>query len=122
MVERSYDVDDPGSDTALPVGREREQELLQRRLAATVAGRGGLVLVGGEAGIGKTTLVDALCRLAAERGALVLAGQCYDLTATPPYGPWLEMTDRYPTGDGLPELPHVLRRGTSLGELSNQLE
>lgn len=122
MDERSYDADDHGSDTALPVGRERELELLQRRLTATLAGRGGLVLIGGEAGIGKTTLVDLLCRKALERRALVLAGHCYDLTATPPYGPWLEMTDRYPAGEGLPELPDALRRGTSLGGFSNQME
>ncbi|MDQ3549055.1 MAG: ATP-binding protein, partial [Chloroflexota bacterium] len=122
MDELSYEADDVDRDRALIVGRQHELELLRRWLAATLAGRGGVVLIGGEAGIGKTTLVGLLCRQALERGALVLTGHCYDLTATPPYGPWLEMTDRYPAGLGSPELPQVLRRGTEVGNLSNQLE
>ncbi len=121
MDELTYDAA-ADSDRALIVGRQRELELLRRRLAAMLAGRGGVVLVGGEAGIGKTTLVELLCRQALERGALVLTGHCYDLTATPPYGPWLEITDHYQAGPGLPALPDVLRRGTDISDLSNQLE
>ncbi|HUG14111.1 MAG TPA: BREX system ATP-binding domain-containing protein, partial [Thermomicrobiales bacterium] len=122
MNERSHEADSVDPDSALVVGRQRELEMLQRRLSAMLAGRGGVVLIGGEAGIGKTTLVDLLRRQAQKRGALVLTGHCYDLTATPPYGPWLELTDRYAAGPGLPELPPVLRRSTGVGELSNQLE
>ena len=72
------------------VGRAREQALLSKNLGAALAGRGGLVLVGGEAGIGKTALAEALGREAVERGALALVGRCYDLAETPPYGPWAE--------------------------------
>ena len=42
------------------VGREREQEQLSALLGAAVAGSGRLVLISGEAGIGKTTLVRDL--------------------------------------------------------------
>src|SRR5438552_1184590 len=72
------------------VGRDREQAILHDALDAALTGRGGLVLVGGEAGIGKTTLAEALCQEASERGALVLVGRCYDLSETPPYGPWAD--------------------------------
>src|SRR5438128_1622564 len=73
----------PGS-TPLLVGREREQTLLRDRLSDAFAGRGGLVLISGEAGIGKTTLAETVCREAAARSVLVLVGRCYDLAETPP--------------------------------------
>ena len=81
----------PAADDApVLVGREREQALLARHLASALAGRGSLVLVGGEAGIGKTALAEALATDAASQGALVLVGRCYDLSETAPYGPWVE--------------------------------
>jgi predicted ATPase len=64
-----------------------------------------LVLIGGEAGLGKTTLAEALLGEAAEQGATVLVGGCYDLAETPPYGPWAEALGRAPAGDDLPALP-----------------
>src|SRR6478672_8690074 len=90
--------------TAPLVGREREQAALRAALDAALAGRGSLVLIGGAAGIGKTALAEWLCREAAERGALLVVGRCYDLTETPPYGPWRELFDRAPHDAGLPAL------------------
>src|SRR5690242_20940743 len=78
------------------VGREREQALLRDALASALAGRGSLVLIGGEAGIGKTALAEALMTEASEQGALALVGRCYDLSETPPYGPWVEALARIP--------------------------
>ncbi len=104
------------------VGRARERELLQTYLEAAVAGHGRVVLLSGEAGIGKTTLVGLLSRQALECDALVLLGHCYDLASTPPYGPWLELTDQYPAGPRLPALLQALKRGTGVGELAGQLE
>jgi len=76
------------------VGREQELTVLRARLAEAIAGRGSLGLIGGEAGVGKSALADALCREAALAGANVFVGQCYDRSETPPYGPWLEGLDR----------------------------
>jgi len=50
------------------VGRDREQDALRRHMATVLAGHGSLVLIGGEAGIGKTSLAEALCRDAARDG------------------------------------------------------
>ena len=65
----------PAAARQVLVGRAREQALLQEHLAAALAGRGGLVLIGGAAGIGKTAVPEALGRAAAARGALVLVGR-----------------------------------------------
>jgi DNA-binding CsgD family transcriptional regulator len=87
------------------VGREREQCLLSELLGAVADDRRQLVMVGGEAGIGKTALVDWLANEAIRRGAHVFTGGCYDLTATPPYGPWLDALERYQPGDDAPPRP-----------------
>jgi DNA-binding CsgD family transcriptional regulator/tetratricopeptide (TPR) repeat protein len=80
---------------ALLVGRQREQQTLREYFAAAQAGHGSVVLIGGEAGIGKTALAEDLGHAAANQGALVLTGRCYDRTETPPYGPWIELLDGY---------------------------
>jgi len=57
------------------VGRDRELAVLHDRLTATRAGRGSLVLIGGEAGIGKTALADRLARDAADARLTVLTAR-----------------------------------------------
>ncbi len=106
--------------TPLPlVGRVREQAYLRDQFAAAIAGRGGVVLIGGEAGVGKTALAEDLCRDAALRGGLVLVGRCYDRAATPPFGPWLDLFARYPPGDDLPPPPAAFASG-EIGGIANQ--
>jgi DNA-binding CsgD family transcriptional regulator len=95
----------------LLVGRTLEQLFLREELAAVCAGRGRLVLLSGEAGIGKTTLARDLVNEAAARGARVLTGACYDLTNTPPYGPWLDLFDACALDQGLPPPPAAFAEG-----------
>ena len=73
------------------VGRDSELRELQELLRRSRTGQGGLVICSGEAGVGKTTLVGAAAALAREQGGRVLTGHCYDLSAAPPYGPWIEI-------------------------------
>jgi predicted ATPase len=89
------------------VGREREQGALRDALAGAVVGRGSLVLIGGDAGIGKTALAEALLADAHEQGVLVLVGRCYDLTETPPYGAWTDALSRLSRSAGLPAVPEL---------------
>ena len=69
------------------VGREHEQAALRAALDRALAGRGSLILICGEAGIGKTALAEWLLAEAATQGALALVGRCYDLSETPPTVP-----------------------------------
>ncbi|WP_442934539.1 ATP-binding protein, partial [Micromonospora sp. CPCC 205546] len=55
------------------------------------ASHGGLVLVTGEPGIGKTTLVTAAADEARRRGALVLGAACWDSDSAPGYWPWVQV-------------------------------
>jgi tetratricopeptide (TPR) repeat protein len=106
----------------LLVGREREQMLLRGQLTSMLAGHGSLVLIGGEAGIGKTTLVDDLTIEAEEQGCPVLWGHAYDLSVTPPYGPWLEIFRQYRTvaGSVLPPAPSFVFDAEELSRVGSQ--
>jgi DNA-binding CsgD family transcriptional regulator/tetratricopeptide (TPR) repeat protein len=79
-----------------------------------------LVLVGGEAGIGKTTLAREIAGLAADTGALVLSGGCYDLTTPSPYGPWIEIISGYRGGIEASLLSGTLNSGLNVGDLTSQ--
>ena len=71
------------------VGRSAELERL-RLLMPRAAGEGGrAVLIGGEAGSGKSRLVREFAAGAARDGALVLHGAC-DAVVHTPYGPFVE--------------------------------
>ncbi len=72
------------------VGRERELSELQAGLLEAAGGRGRLFLVAGEPGIGKTRLAEELAATAAERGAPVLWGRCWEGGGAPPYWPWIQ--------------------------------
>lgn len=103
------------------MGREREIGVLRDQLKRMLDGQGRLVLVSGEAGIGKTTLVDDLTREAEAQGCLVLWGHAYDLSVTPPYGPWLEMLRLDPARtDGLLLLPTHVQDAQALAAVGSQ--
>lgn len=72
------------------VGREQEMRALQRGLGDAVSGRGRLVLLGGEPGIGKTRLADEFAATAKGQGALVLWGRCWEAGGAPAYWPWIQ--------------------------------
>jgi class 3 adenylate cyclase len=65
------------------VGRHREVERLCTLWRASAAGRRQLVVVAGEPGIGKTSLVAELARVVHASGAIVLYGRCDEGFATP---------------------------------------
>ena len=84
-----------GSEIAAPghvlVGRGREMEQLDAALTDALVGRGRLVIVTGEAGIGKTALARAFAQHAGERGAAPAWGTCWDGGGAPAYWPWVQI-------------------------------
>ena len=68
------------------VGRQSERAALVDALEGTLGGRGGLLLVEGEPGIGKTRLLQEVTEDARWRGFEVLWGACHQLSAFRPYG------------------------------------
>jgi hypothetical protein len=75
------------------VGREALTAALHRLVDGARRGEGQLVLVGGEAGIGKTALVDDAARYAAGQGATVVWGACVDASGVPAFWPWGQVLD-----------------------------
>ncbi|MEU5696057.1 AAA family ATPase [Actinosynnema sp. NPDC020468] len=97
------------------VARSREMSRLRAALDEAATGKAGAVLLAGDAGIGKTRLVDELATSA--HPALVLTGRCLDVGETGlPYLPFtealgqvreaglLDLTARPALGRLLPEL------------------
>jgi predicted ATPase/DNA-binding SARP family transcriptional activator len=77
---------DRTSAAALPfVGREAELGQLRTWWSRAARGRGGLVLVGGEAGVGKSRLTAELALLAEGEGARVLYGAAIVAETLPHY-------------------------------------
>ncbi len=69
---------------------------LQGAFDAALAGKGGLVMVVGEPGIGKTALCEQLATYAAIRGGRALVGHCYqEGSLSLPYLPFVEAIRSY---------------------------
>src|SRR6516162_9993720 len=68
------------------VGRTRELDLCRTAFGRMLAGRRQIVLISGEAGIGKTCCAEAVTESAEEQGALVLWGRCHEEAGAPRTG------------------------------------
>jgi transcriptional regulator with XRE-family HTH domain len=96
----------PRAHTGLPfVGRQTELDALLAMLGAAREGNGGLALVSGEPGIGKTRLVLEVAEHAQAQGWRVLFGRATDVEGAPAYLPIVEALRTY--ADACP--PETLR-------------
>ncbi|MEV6415098.1 AAA family ATPase [Kribbella sp. NPDC051718] len=78
------------------VGRAEEREKLDRRLAEVRDGHARTVLIGGDAGVGKSRLVATFAESARATGAHVLSGACEEHFGDPmPYRPLLELLENF---------------------------
>ncbi|GIF46761.1 AAA ATPase-like protein [Asanoa ferruginea] len=72
------------------IGREHPAAVLRAEIDRLTGSHGGFVLVTGEAGIGKTTLVTGAVEEARGRGVTVIGGRCWDSESAPGYWPWVQ--------------------------------
>jgi DNA-binding SARP family transcriptional activator len=112
------------------IGREQEWASLVRSWNNVRHGKGGVVLLEGEAGVGKSRLAEEFVRWVVADGGTVLRGRGYDARAGIPYGPVVEALQEALDAPGLtgtsPEwltevarlLPELRRRFSILPEPS----
>ncbi|MGH3241066.1 MAG: ATP-binding protein, partial [Spirillospora sp.] len=77
--------------TPVLIGRDHPAGVLRAEIGRAADSHGGLVLIAGEAGIGKTALVTEAVEEARRQGALVLSGSCWDSDGAPGYWPWVQV-------------------------------
>jgi len=77
------------------VGREKEMEALESALDALEKGKGGVLTITGETGIGKTRLIAEIALRARYWNILLLAGRCLSYAQSNPYTPWIESLWRW---------------------------
>jgi adenylate cyclase len=73
------------------VGREEEMQALELHLELTRGGRGQVVGICAEAGMGKSRLVAEVIRMAARRGMAVHTGECLSHGGSISYLPWINL-------------------------------
>jgi class 3 adenylate cyclase len=95
------------------IGRGEELATLKALVEGALGGRGSLVMVGGEPGIGKTRLAEEAGVYAQLRGAQVLTGHCYEAEAALPYLPFVEAIRQYVVARPADALAQELGGGAS---------
>jgi tetratricopeptide (TPR) repeat protein len=96
------------------VGRDPERTELMRLLDRMLGGNGGMALIGGEPGVGKTRLARELMRGAHERSSLCLTGHCFEMDGTPPFAPFIESME-----EAVRLAPQATRR--ALGDVAGEI-
>ncbi|GAC1509920.1 MAG: helix-turn-helix transcriptional regulator [Candidatus Dormibacteraceae bacterium] len=98
------------------IGRDSELSTLEDALLSALRGDGGVVVVGGEAGMGKTRLVNTLAGRARRLNCVVLSGGCSEAELALPYLPFLEAIGNYLETANIAALRE--RLGTATEELA----
>ena len=95
------------------VGRQPELADLTISLGDALEGRGRIVMLAGDAGIGKTSLAQELAAVAESRSATVFWGRCYEEQGAPPYWPWIQLLRAYINSTDTEQLQAEMGDGAS---------
>jgi class 3 adenylate cyclase/tetratricopeptide (TPR) repeat protein len=98
------------------VERDAERAGLRRLVDGALAGHGGLALIAGEPGVGKSRLVAEIADEAEARGMRALTGHCVEMTGAPPYLPYVEIIEQAISN---PRSPLALRE--ALGDVAPEI-
>jgi class 3 adenylate cyclase/tetratricopeptide (TPR) repeat protein len=90
--------------------------LLEDALLSALRGDGGVVVIGGDAGMGKSRLVSELRARAVRLGATVMSGACAEAELSLPYLPFLEAIGNHLSTQDVPALRE--RLGSAADELA----
>jgi hypothetical protein len=102
------------------VAREAEQAQIESALARLRSGQGGLLMLAGEPGIGKSTLALWLAERARQLGCAVHCGYAWEAGGAPPYWPWTQCLRSMLTAQPDPQARKSLDR--LLPELAGPVE
>ncbi|MGY1577334.1 ATP-binding protein [Streptomyces sp. MN13] len=81
----------PSGDRPALLGRDGFLRAVRLHIERAGTGHGGLLLITGEAGIGKTSLTGHAMREARRQGMTVVRGSCWGADGTPGYWPWTQV-------------------------------
>ncbi len=95
------------------VGRQSEMGELKAALEDALSGRGRLVTLVGEPGIGKTRIAQELATYAGLRQCQMLWGRCYEGVGAPAYWPWVQAIRSYVREQDPQELRSVMGAGAA---------
>ncbi|MGH8777367.1 MAG: ATP-binding protein, partial [Jiangellaceae bacterium] len=103
------------------VGRDSELAQIDALLDRVADGHASVVVVTGEAGVGKTALLDAMTRRADNRGFAVALGRCA-ASESPPYWPWPRVLHTLAGSDEQVAEPRVGGRAALFAAAADRLE
>lgn len=110
----------PRQPEAPLIGRSSELRTLTTAWQEARDGHGGVVLVSGDAGLGKSRLVSELSSHAVRDGSRCAAGSAFELDGAPPYAPWTDLLPELVTD--VPAPPRDAAWPTDLARLCRSVE
>src|SRR5262245_12457016 len=104
------------------VGRTEELEVLDAAVESALAGRGRVIGISAEAGVGKSRLIAEFVRRVADRGVVVASGECQSYGTSTGYSVWREIwRTLFGLEDDAPEAEQIAKLEQALAEIDPAL-
>ena len=89
------------------VGRDAAIDIMRTVLSRARDNQGGILLIGGEAGIGKSRILRETAAKARQQGFAVFRGACFEADRSMPYAPLLDLIREYPVTSSRAAVAHA---------------